>query len=75
MRRPRAEVATTLQCPHCGERLWLVESGDWLCLACPSCVRMACVTDRALARYVDFRRRRFDWRGMLKDMQRVIAWL
>jgi hypothetical protein len=73
MYKPRAEVATTLPCPHCGAKLWLVESGGWLCLTCSSCLRMACVSDRALARYVDLRRKRFNWRRMLRDMQQVIA--
>jgi hypothetical protein len=38
-------------------------------------MRMACVTDRALSRYLDLKRRQFDWRKMLSDMQRVIAQL
>jgi phage FluMu protein Com len=72
---PRAQVATTLPCPHCGASLWLVESESWLCLTCPSCMRMACVTDRSLLRYLDYKRKRFDWRKMLGDMHRTIAQL
>ncbi|MCC6021393.1 MAG: hypothetical protein LM577_08535 [Thermoproteaceae archaeon] len=68
--RPRAEVVTTLVCPRCGRRLELVEFRREICLVCWYCLRAACFGSRRFARYLDRRRRRFDWRQLLEDLRR-----
>jgi transcription initiation factor IIE alpha subunit len=56
-------------CPFCGGALELVESDNYVWFGCRRCMRYVKRGKRELVRrFVDYRKKRFDWVGIMAEL-------
>ncbi|WP_053240470.1 hypothetical protein [Pyrobaculum islandicum] len=62
-------VDTVNTCPRCGGVLELVEDDRFIWFGCRRCMRYVKREKREVTkRYVDYVKRKFDWRGMMNEL-------
>ena len=62
-------VTLALKCPLCGGALELVEDATFVWFGCRRCMRYVKREKRQIVRrYVDYRKKRFNWIGMMAEL-------
>jgi hypothetical protein len=62
-------VETVNKCPFCGGALELVEDYYFVWFGCRRCMRYVKRDKRQIVRrFVDYRKRKFDWRQMMREL-------
>jgi sarcosine oxidase delta subunit len=67
-------VETVNACPFCGSVLELVEDASFVWFGCRRCMRYVKREKRQIVkRFVDYKKRRFNWRGMMAELYQLYA--
>jgi len=65
-------IETSYRCPFCGGALELAEDDYHIWFGCGRCLRYVKREKKGVVRrFVDYRKKRFNWRGMMNELYKL----